>query len=280
MTTTLDPRFAPATDHRPTTPRRRMAAFARAEARLLGRNRVALATGLLLGPLMAGMFVLVNLGSAQPGSGSFTPHVIAIVLTWSALLTVYYNLTSIFVARREDRVFKRLATGEATSWEVLVAASVPSSLILLAHLVLGSGVAILGFGVPAAPNPLLVVPALAGTVVVCVGLAAASTAFTSSVEAAQYSTMPVFLLLSLTSGTMFPQAMLPEPMQALAALTPLNAASELLSIGLGGTTLVGERVDGLAAGLAAAGSPLLVLAAWCVLAAWLARRYMQFEPRR
>lgn len=280
MTTTLDTRYAPATDHNPTSPLNRMVSIAKAEARLLGRNKAALATGLLMGPLMAAMFVVVNLGNGMELGGAFASFVVCIVLTWSALMTVYYNLTSIYVTRREDRVFKRLSTGEATQWEALAAAAVPSTLILLAHLLLGGVIALLGFGIPTITNPLLVLLGVAGCVFVCVALAAASTAFTSTVESAQYSTMPVFLLLGMAAGTMFPLVGLPDIVQTIASLTPINAAVNLVNIGLDGTTISGEAAGGFVESFGAAGFPLLVLAGWCVLGVWLARRYMKFEPRR
>lgn len=280
MTTTLDSRFAPATNHRPTGALARVSAIARAESRLLGRNKASFATGLLMGPMMAGMFVLINLGNTELLGASFASYVVCIVLTWSALMTVYYNLTSIFVTRREDRVFKRLSTGEATQWEALVAGAVPSVLIMVAHLVLGGAVAMLAFGVPEVTNLLLVLLGVLGTMVVCVALAAASTAFTSTVEAAQYSTLPVFLVLGMTAGTMFPLAGLPDAVQTVASLTPINAAVELVSLGLNGTTMAGEAAGGFLESFGAAGFPLLVLAAWCAVGILLARRYMKFEPRR
>lgn len=280
MTTTLDPRFAPATDHQPTSALRRMLSITRAETTLLVRNKTALATGLLMGPMMAGLFVAVNLGSRDLLGPAFASLVVCIVLTWSALMTVYYNLTSIYVTRREDRVFKRLATGEATQWEALVAAAVPSSLILLAHMVLGGVVAFAAFGVPAITNPVLVLLGVAGCVFVSVALAAASTAFTSTVESAQYSTMPVFLVLGMAGGTMFPLTGLPEAVQTFASLTPINAAVNLVNLGLEGTTLSGETASGFVESFAAAGFPLLVLAGWCVLGVFLARQFMKFEPRR
>lgn len=280
MTATIDSRFAPATNHRPTGPLTRIVAIARAEARLLGRNKAAFATGLLMGPMMAGMFVVINISNADALGGAFAGFAVSIVLTWSALMTVYYNLTSIFVTRREDRVFKRLSTGEAGQWEALVAAAVPSALILVAHLVLGGAVAFLAFGLPAMTNLLLVLLGVVGVLVVSVALAAASTAFTSTVESAQYSTMPVFLVLGMAAGTMFPLTGLPDVVQTIAALTPINAAVELVNLGLTGANVAGEVVGGFVESFGAAGFPLLVLGGWCVVGVLLARRFMKFEPRR
>lgn len=278
MTTPIDTRHASAA-FRPSRPLARIVAIARAEAKLLGRNRATLVTGLLMGPLMAGLLALFNLDGDATG-GTYATFVICMLVTWSVLMAVYYNLTSIFVARREERVFKRMSTGEASGWEALIAASVPSTLILGLQVVLGAAIAVAVFGVPDLTNPLLAVLGLAGAVVVCVALAAASTAFTSSVESAQYSTMPVFVVLVFFSGTNFPLAAMPEAMQAVSAATPLNAASELISLGLNGTDLLGDATAGLWSSFVDAGRPLLVLTVWIAGSIWLARRHMRFEPRR
>lgn len=280
MTVQLDPRLAPATDHRPAGRFRRITSIARAETTLLVRNRTALVTGVLLGPAMAGFLALANLGNDIPLDGSYTTFVLCILLTWSVLMTVYYNLTTIFVTRREDRVFKRLATGEATPWEAVIAAAVPASLIVVGQVVLGGVIAMWAFGIPNFTNPLLALLAVVGAIVVSVALAAASSAFTSSVEAAQYSTMPVFLVLGLASGTMFPLAALPDVVQTIAAFTPLNAASELLSMGLNGTDLAGNATSGFVSSFGDALLGLESMAIWLVLSVVAARRGMRFEPRR
>lgn len=279
MTTTLDPRFAPATRHEPTSPLRRIVALARAEGRLLARNRATLATGVLMGPLMAGFLALLQLGRATDGP-AFATFVVCMLMTWCVLMAVYHNLTAIFVARREERVFKRMSTGEATAWEALVAASTPSAVIVLAQTLLGAGLAFAAFGLPSFTNPLLVLVGIAGAVVVCVALAAVSTKFTSTVESAQYSTMPILMVLIFTSGTNFPLSALPEGLQRAASFTPLNAASDLMSIGLNGSTLLGRSVDGFLASCQAAAFPTAVLAGWVVVTVIAARRTMRFEPRR
>lgn len=280
MTVTLDPRLAPATDHQPTSRLRRILSIARAEATLLLRNRSALMTGLLLGPGMAGFLALVNVGNDIPLDASYTSYVICILLTWSVLMTVYYNLTTIFVTRREDRVFKRLSTGEATGWDAVIAAAVPATVIVVAQMVLGGIVAAVAFGVPVFTNPLFVLLGIVVAIVVSVALAAASSSFTTTVEAAQYSTMPVFLILGLASGAMFPLTGMPDVLQTIAAFTPLNAANELLMMGLNGTNMAGEATTGF---LSSFGDSLLALESmviWLLLSVVAARRAMRFEPRR
>lgn len=279
MTIHLDPRLAPATDHRPVGRLRRIASIARAEAILLVRNHTALLTAILMGPAMTGFLALVNMGSV-PLDGSYTTFVLSILLTWSVLMTVYYNLTTIFVTRREERVFKRLATGEATPWEAVIAAAIPATVIVISQLVLGGILAVLAFGMPNLTNPLLVVFGVVGAIIVAVALAAASSGFTTSVEAAQYSTLPLFLILGLASGTMFPLDVLPPVLQTLASFTPMHGATELLTVGLHGTDLAGNPTAGFASSFGDALRGIEATAIWLLLSVVAARRSMRFEPRR
>ena len=266
------------------TPRRRgriarVASLARSEVKLLGRNRTLLLTALLLGPAMALVMSQLN-GTNGPLDARFSALIANVLVTWCALTAVYYNLTVILVARREEGVLKRMTTGEASPWEAIAAAAAPSVGVFLTQAILGSALVFALIGVPALPNPLLVILGMLGAAVVCVLLAALSTTFTSSVEAAQYSTMPIFLALMFLSGTSFSLATMPEAIQTLASLTPLNAVSELVSLGTSGATLLGVEAGDLLGTTSYAVRPLLVLVAWIAFAWSLARRSMRFEPRR
>lgn len=278
-TLTVDPRLAPNPSPVASSRIARIAALAAAETKLLLRNRSALATGVLMGPLMVLFVGFMATGGLTPDA-DFGVFIVSSALGWCALFTVYYNLTGIFVARRESRVFKRLSTGEATSWDALTASSVPSTVVMLAQLVLAAVVAFLMFGMPEFTNPLVAVIGLVGIVVVCVALAAVSTTFTSSVEAAQYSTLPVFLVLILFSGTTLPLAVMPEWAQIIASYTPLNAATELVVVGLSGANMAGEAAGGFVESFSLTLHPIAVLAGWTALSVFMAARTMRFEPRR
>lgn len=267
-----------------TTPRRRsrlgrIASLARSEVKLLTRNSTILATALLLGPAMA--LIMSQLSAMQgPLDERFSAVAVNLLITWCVLMAVYYNLTSILVARREEGVLKRMTTGEISPWDAIVAAAIPSVGVFLVQVVLGTALVLAVIGVPALPNPLLIVIGMLGAAVVCVLLSAVSTSFTTSVEAAQYSTMPIFLALIFLSGTSFSLATMPEALQTIASFTPLNAVGELVSLGATGTTLLGDATEGFLGTSAFAIRPLLVLAAWIGFAWMLARRSMRFEPRR
>lgn len=262
---------------------RRVRSLVRAETTLLLRNRTALFNGVLLAPAMVAFLHFSGAFEAFVGDDARASIIGAFALTslvcFAMMFVVYYNLASAYVVRREELVLKRLRTGQCSDAEILAGAATPAVVTMLGQLVLG-GVAIalwIGLDVPA--NVLLLLVAVLGGTFVFASLAAASTAFTRTVETAQLSTLPIMALALLLSGTTLPLTLLPERLQTLAELTPLHPVAELLTIGL-----TGLGPDGVAVGFgetfALAAQPLAVLAAWCVLGAWLATRYMRWEPRR
>ena len=254
---------------------RRVGALARAEALLLRRNPIALLNA--LGTPLVGV-VLLNAFPPQGDAAPLPSAGIAVTLTAFALLfTLYYNLVTTLVARREELVLKRLRSGESSDGEILLGAAAPAVAITWWQFSVGvvAGMVLVGMGVPV--NPILVVAAVVLGTVVFVLLAAASTAMTRSVEMAQLSTLPV-VVISMVLGGLFPVGMLPESVQWVAQVLPLTRVVDLLWLGLTGATR-----DGTTAGewAATGGIPatLLVLAAWVVAGALASRRFMRWEPR-
>ena len=265
----------------PFSPRalRRITAIGRAEIRLFVRNPTVLATALLFAPVTVGLMSPL-LGRDLTGP-AFATFLVEMLATWSMLMVVYYNLTIIFVTRREEGVFQRMSTGEASPWEALVGACLPSAAVAVAQVVLGTAAAMALMGMHSLANPLLMLVALVGGTVFLAATAAWSSTWTATVEGAQYSTMPVFMVLMLLSGSCLPLGSMPEGLRAVAARSPLYATSDLISLGMTGTSLDGSvTADGFAGTLAAAGRPALLLVCWCAAAWWVARRTMRFTRRR
>jgi len=262
---------------------RRISALVRAETTLLLRNRTALFNGVLLAPAMVAFLHFSGAFEVFVGDDAGASIIGAFALTslvcFALMFVVYYNLASAYVARREELVLKRLRTGQCSDAEILAGAATPAVVTMLGQLVLGGVAIALWIGLDAPANVLLLLVAVLGGTFVFAALAAASTAFTRTLESAQLSTLPIMALALLLSGTALPLTMLPERVQTLAELTPLHPVAELLTIGL-----TGLGPDGVAVGFgetfSLAAEPLAVLAAWCVLGAWLATRYMRWEPRR
>ena len=110
-------------------------------------------------------------------------------------------------------------------------------------------------------------------------LAAVSTSFTRTVEAAQFTTMPLVLTATMLSGLLIPLSDFPEQVAQVARFLPLTPVIELSRLGLVGTTWEGQTVD-TAGAWAASPLALAVLAGWLVGGAILARLVFRWAPRR
>lgn len=257
---------------------RRVAALARAEALLLLRSPMAL---LVAGVMPVAMVMLFRVSmppevTAQADLGGF---VITSLTGATLILVVYYNLVTALVARREELVLKRLRTGALSDSEIILGTVAPALGIAWGQILLGVLTAVVAFGLPTPVNPLLVGAALAGGTAVFVLLALVSAALTRTVHLAELTTTPVLVASLGLSGLLLPVEQLPGPLNQAAQLLPLTPVVTLLRLGLTGTTTDG-RVAGLSASFEAAAVPLLVLALWVVVGAWLARRWFRWEPRR
>ena len=129
-----------------------------------------------------------------------------------------------------------LRSGESSDREILLGAAAPAVAITWWQCTVGVVAAMLLAGMGGPVNPILVVAAavVLGTAVFVL-LAAASTAMTRTVEAAQLSTLPI-VVISMVAGGLFPVGMLPEPVQWIAQVLPLTRVVDLLWLGLTGAT--------------------------------------------
>jgi ABC-2 type transport system permease protein len=259
---------------------RRITSLARGEATLLRRSLNAVLTALGAPVLL----VFAQLGNAAaPGSdtaGGLNRGALVVLslAAFGVIFGVYYNLVTVLVARREHLVLKKFRTGEATDVDILVGTAAPAVAIAWGQVALGAiaGVAFLGLSRPT--NLLLIVLAMVMGTIVFGTLAAVTAAVTNTVETAPLTATPVVLASMLLSGLLFPVDSLPSPVQGLAHLLPLTPVVDLLRLGLAGIPPHGETV-GLAGSFLPALLPLLILAAWALVAAWAARRWFRWEPR-
>jgi ABC-2 type transport system permease protein len=256
--------------------RRRVLALSSAEVRLLLRNRTAAVNSVLAPVLLLGSVAVIAVSNDMEVDGpSFITSAIGITLT----LVAYYNLVTTFVARREELVLQRMRTGELTDGEILLGTAVPTLLVTVVQ-ILGVGVGVAALGRWAAPvDVVLPLLALLGGGALMVVLAAASTSFTRTVEAAQFTTLPLVLAATAFSGLLIPLSDFPVPVAEVVRFLPLTPVIELSRLGLAGETWNGHAVD-IAAAWAAAPVPLAVLAGWLVVGAIVARRVFRWAPRR
>ncbi|MFF8832198.1 ABC transporter permease [Streptomyces sp. NPDC015131] len=251
---------------------RRMSALGRAELTLLVRNKYALFTALLMPLLMVGV-LRSTLDQVELGRAGMSAVEAALSggLVMMLILVVYLNLTSAYVARREELVLKRLRTGEAADHEILAGTALPAILLALGQsaLIVAGGVAALGVDGPQRPE-LLVAGVLLG-VVMLVALAGATAAVTRTVESAQITTMPLFLVSSVGSGLFVPLEVLPEKVASVCELLPLSGVMTLVRAGwLGGGGGDGGELLGAA----------LTALAWTALSVFAVQRWFRWEPRR
>lgn len=252
-----------------TTPVGRMTALARAEVTLLGRSR---------GTLFAAMFVplLLPFSVREAAKGmdlaeaglSLGTVVLPASIGFSLLYAVYATLVSVYTARREELVLKRLRTGELKDTEILAGAALPAVVTGIAQsLVLAIGCAfLLDVGAPEAPH-LAVLGLLLG-VVLCASLGAVTASFTRSVESAQVTTLPVVFLSMIFSGMFVPLEVLPDRVASMCELLPLTPVITLLRGGWTGDLSAYEAIG-----------PVLTGLAWTVLGVLAVRRWFRWEPR-
>ena len=255
----------------PTLSLPRTVGLARANATLVLRNRFTLFNAVVLPLLPLGLLLVGDSG----GAGGAGAAAVATVLMMAALFPVYYNLLSQLVTRRDELVLKRLRTGESTDAEIIVSLALPGVVIALGTAVLTVPVA-MALGQDAPLNPLLYAVAVVVTLMLFAALACWTAAWTRNAEAAQVTSMPVVLLAVLGQAAVG----FPADVRRWTDLTPGAAMTDLVRVSWFGVETGGtDRTLDLSDTWAAAGQPLLVLTAWAVVAAFLARRSMRWEPR-
>jgi ABC-2 type transport system permease protein len=249
---------------------RRLRALARAELTLLGRNRSAVVTALLM-PLALPFSVrpAVDQMDLKAEGLSVGTVMLTAATGFSFLFSVYTALVSSFVARREELVLKRLRTGELGDVEILTGTALPAVCVGLAQsLVLSVGfVLLLDSGAPRAPY-LTVLGVLSG-LVLCAALAALTASFTRTVESAQVTALPLVFVSMMGSGIAIPAGVLPDRLASVCELLPLSPAVRLVSGGWTGRLGAYEALGAVATALA-----------WTVLAVFAVRRWFRWEPRR
>lgn len=248
----------------------RMAALARAELTLLGRTKATLFAALFVPLVMpfslSSTVEQMDLKSAGLSVGSV---ILPSAIGFSLLFAVYSSLVSVYAARREELVLKRLRTGELRDAEILAGAALPSVAIGLAQcLVLTAACAVLlDVGTPQAPQ-LAVLGMLLG-LAMWPPLAALTAIFSKSVEGAQVAAMPLVLVSLVGSGTFIPLEFMPDKVAWACELLPLTPVITLIRGGWTGDLSAYEALGAFATAVA-----------WTVVAVFAVGRWFRWEPRR
>lgn len=231
----------------------RVLILARAETRILLRNRLVAATGVLL-PLLIGLFI------ASSNKDGAWGDIVAIQLVMMLLFCVYATATTSLAARRRQLVLKRLRSGELSDAEILAGVLAPLFALALAQAVILL-LCTVAFGAPLPSRPWLLAPALVLGAAMSAAVALATAAFTASAELAQITVTP-FFFAAIAGATWVISA---EGETILKVLAPGGALAALAR----------AAWDGGGMPLAACAA----LVAWTA-AGWLvARRFFRWEPR-
>ncbi|MFD7260712.1 ABC transporter permease [Streptomyces sp. NPDC059874] len=246
---------------------RRLLALGRSELTLLVRNRATLTMALLM-PLVMVFILRSSLtgidGAAALGEATLTGG-IGLVLA----LVVYMSLVSAYVARREELVLKRLRTGEANDLEILAGTALPAAVLALCQVVVLAVAGAIALDVRMPRNPLLLVAAVLGGIVILAAMAALTSSFTRTVESAGLTTLPLFLVTALGSGLFVPVDSLPDSVARVCELLPLSGVMELVRAGWSGGAAGGDLL----------GSAVSELA-WIMITLFAVQRWFRWEPRR
>ncbi|MFI9601898.1 ABC transporter permease [Streptomyces sp. NPDC052043] len=253
-----------------TTPAGRMAALARAELVLLARSRSALVAGVLL-PLVLPFSVRSATARMNLEDAGLTIGLVILpsAIGFSLLFAVYSTLVSVFVARREQLVLKRLRTGELRDTEILAGAALPAVATGLVQCLLLTGACTALLHVPAPRAPHLAVAGLLLGLLLSVLLAAVTAGFTRTTESAQVTSFPLLLVSMVGSGLTVPLELLPERLARCCELLPLTPVVTLVRGGWTGDLSAYGTLRAVAVALA-----------WIAVAVFAVRRRFRWEPRR
>ena len=229
------------------------------------RNNLTMAYALVM-PLLP----MALLFTGERGDVEIGMIAVGSALMLALLFSVYYNLLSSMVTRRDELVLKRLRTGETRDSELLLSMALPGVTVtlVLSVVLIGLGAAL---GLPLPLNPLLFAATVLVACAAFASLAIWTAAWTRNAEAAQMTSVPI-ILLTVVGSQQFP-----DSWSRFVDLTPGAALDGLMRLTWFGRD--GDATVDLSASWAAAGPPLLVLALWTGLGAWLAHRSMRWEPR-
>lgn len=192
----------------------------------------------------------------------------------------FYSVLSMATTRRDERVLKRLRTGEARDVEILAALATPGAIMTLVLTTLMTIILIFHTGNMPRTGVLLFVSMVLG-VIVSTGLALLTSSITTNAEAAQMTSLPVMVLAMLSQSPL--RSTLPEAIREALGRTPFALIGDLTFIEWTGKPFITDDVspDGrLLDPIHIAAGPIVLLLIWSVVLLWAAIRYMKWETNR
>lgn len=256
---------------------RQMVALVRMELLALRRNPTA-ASLIAAGPLILGFLRINGQDTGRVGETAAVTR-LAGTLGIIMVIFVHHHMVTVYAARRQELVLKRLRVGLPSDWTILAGAASGTVLVFLAQALVLATYGLLVLGIPAPANPLTVVVATLLVAALMAAVSAAVSAVTRSSEAAMLTTLPTMALFLLTPGVLIPFGELSPAVEDAAWFLPIGPYPEVVRDGWLGHDANGGEVsflDGVVDALPA----LAVLSGWLVLTSLAVRYFFRWEPRR
>ncbi|WP_257203207.1 ABC transporter permease [Corynebacterium cystitidis] len=180
---------------------------------------------------------------------------------------VFYSSLSMSTTRRDEKVLKRLRTGEAYDWEILTAIVIPIALLTIVQPLVA--VPLAGYlnvdDVPWVNNATLMAITITLGIVLSHGLALLTSYFTRNTEAAMITSTPVMLLAVISQIGL--RSAYPQWLENVVQWTPYALINDLFRHGwIGGTDMILER--------------LAVLLLLTLVLTWAGYRFIRWETYR
>ena len=249
-----------------TAPRAAFGKIVRNEARLAWR----LPAGLIFGVAVPLLLVIVfgeipSMHQPQASMGGLTlfPVYVPIIIAMAIAILGLISLPAALVSYRDQGILRRLSTTPVPPSWVLAGQLVINFCIAMTSLLIVIVVAIVAFGldVPRNPGALVLSLVLSIAALFAIGLSIASAA--RSGVAARAIGAGAFYPLLFFAGMWYPRELMPIILQDISNITPLGASVEAMQYSMQGQFPPAE--------------PLLVLAAYALLFAFIARRFFRWE---
>lgn len=268
------------TNGKPSTAFSRWSALSKAEALQFMRNRLLMFMAFVFPIGMPLAMFLVMKGSDAPIEFA-SATAVEMFFLFAMMFVQFYAVLSMATTRRDEKVLKRLRTGELRDGEILFGISTPAAVLtIVLTLVFGVLMSVLGMPLPASVFP--VIFALGFGLVISAALALLTTTFTQNAEAAQMTSMPVIALAMISQGSI--RQILPENVSAFVDRTPFALMSDSAQIGWTGITTKrftsGEGTIDSNGALAEALPTLGLLLVWSFVLMWASNKYMKWETNR
>jgi ABC-2 type transport system permease protein len=251
---------------RPRAPRAAFGSLVLNEARLAWRQPAGVIAGTgiaLLLLVIFGEIPVFRQSSASLGGYSAFDVYIPVLMSFSIAIIAFTYLPGPLVSYRELGILRRLSATPVPAYWVLAAQIVVQTCLMAVTLTLLITVSIVFFGISAPQNPaaLVLAIALCMAALFAIGLAIAALARTAG--AARGLMAAVLYPMMFFAGLYYPVQLMPAVIQDISHYTPLGAAVQAI-----GHSWVGQFPPA---------QPLLVLAGYALVFAYLAKRFFRWE---